>query len=351
MLDDRRVVPDERLRLIFICCHPAVAAESRAALTLRLVCGLTTTEIARAFLVAEATLAQRLVRAKRKIAEAGVPFELPEPKYWPERLESVLLTLEVAYSKAHEDAAGHGPNVGFASEVLRLTRMLTELLPNIGEPYALAATVHYAEARRPARVDTEGMMIPLADQDPMRWRRDLITQADHLLARATELAAASPRTIQAAIHGTWCARGSLSDPAPWRRVLKLYDSLLAQRDDLVVRINRIVAVAEVQGPGQAFAELAALGHDRLADFPPYVAVSAHLSMRLGRRSEALSAYSALLQLNPSSAERLWIERRMDGLGARSSEAERGGSGSPESLPADRRPTVPPSPFAGGTAGR
>src|SRR5262249_30967246 len=178
MLEDSRVIPDERLRLIFICCHPAVAPGARAALTLRLVCGLTMTEIARAFLVEEAALAQRLVRAKRKIADAGVPFELPSPESWPERLEAVLSTLEVAYSKAHEDAAGTGGHAGFAAEMLHLTKLLSDLLPEAGETWALAALVRYAEARRPARMDAEGVMVPLSEQEPKLWRRDLIKQAD-----------------------------------------------------------------------------------------------------------------------------------------------------------------------------
>src|SRR5262249_25306189 len=139
MLDDSNLIPDERLRLIFVCCHPAVAVEARAALTLRLVCGLSTEEIARAFLLAEPTLAQRLVRAKRKIADAGIAFEVPGPDAWPERLDAVLSTLEVAYAKAHEDAAGAGPHAGYASEILELTRVLAELLPDEPETSAFAA--------------------------------------------------------------------------------------------------------------------------------------------------------------------------------------------------------------------
>src|SRR5262249_18018716 len=153
LCDDARLIPDERLRLIFVCCHPAVAADARAALTLRLVCGLSMAEIARAFLVSEPTLAQRLVRAKRKVAEAGVSFEIPRPEAWSERLDSVLSTLEVAYSKAHEDAAGRGPHAAYAEEILQLTRVLAELLPQESEVLALAALARYAEARRTARLD------------------------------------------------------------------------------------------------------------------------------------------------------------------------------------------------------
>jgi RNA polymerase sigma-70 factor, ECF subfamily len=176
--EDLEVIPDERLRLIFVCCHPAVAVDARAALTLRLVCGLSTLEIARAFLVPEATLAQRLVRAKRRITEAGVPFKVPRAELWPERLAAVLSTLEVAYAKAHEDAAGGGPHANYALEILELTRVLSVLLPLDPEVLALAATTRYAEARRPSRTDSNGVMIPLSEQDPALWRHQLIAEAN-----------------------------------------------------------------------------------------------------------------------------------------------------------------------------
>jgi len=313
MMDDRHVIPDERLRLIFICCHPAVAPDARAALTLRLVCGLTVTEIARAFLVAEPTLAQRLVRAKRKIADSGVPFELPRSELWVERMEAVLSTLEVAYAKAHEDAAGGGSHAGFAAEMLHLTKFLTELVPADVSAHALSATVRYAEARRPARVDGEGVMIPLSEQDPARWRRDLIGDADRLLARAKELGADHPRVLQAALQGAWCARRGLDDPAPWFRVLGLYNQLLAIRDDPVVRLNRIVAVLHVVGAEAAMAELAALDAQKLLSFPPYQAVRAELCAKLGRGHEARRAYEALLALDPAPAERRWLSRKLAAL--------------------------------------
>ena len=178
MVENEALIPDERLKLIFVCCHPAMAAEARVALTLRVVCGLSTAEIAQAFLVPEPTLAQRLVRAKRKIADAGVPFEIPGKDAWEERLDAVLSTLEVAYGCAHADAAGTGPHAGYATEILDLTRVLVELLPHEAETLALAALVRYAEARRPARLDEFGAMIPLSRQDPSRWSWPLIEAAE-----------------------------------------------------------------------------------------------------------------------------------------------------------------------------
>jgi RNA polymerase sigma-70 factor (ECF subfamily) len=283
-----------------------VASETRAALTLRLICGLTVIEIARAFLIEEATLAQRLVRAKRKIADAGVPFELPSPEHWPERLEAVLSTLEVAYSKAHEDAAGAGVHASFAAEMLHLTKLMTDLLPEAADTYALAALLRYAEARRPGRVDQEGVMIPLSQQDPKLWRRDLIEEANGLLACASKLNPRSARTLQASLQAIWCARRSLDEPAPWPRVLRLYDQLLAVRDDPIVRLNRLVALAEVVGPEMALEELRTLENERLARFLPYQAVRADLLARAGFAWEARDVYEAVLELEPSLAERRWL---------------------------------------------
>lgn len=207
MTDDRQIIPDEMLRLIFICCHPAVAPDARAALTLRLVCGLSVIEIARAFLVEETTLAQRLVRAKRKIGDAAVPFELPAPQYWPERLESVLSSLEIAYSKAHEDAAGQTQHAGFAAEMLQLSTVLADLLPDEGEVHALAALLHYSRASSCAnrrrrdddpplrtgpgavapRTDRTGRRVPGAcDQTRPGQRPHLPGQIAGLLVRAFE---------------------------------------------------------------------------------------------------------------------------------------------------------------------
>lgn len=308
MPDEWTPIPDERLRLIFVCCHPAVAPDARAALTLRLVCGLSTREIARAFLLSEATLAQRLIRAKRKIAQAGVSFEAPGPQAWPERLDAVLSTIEIAYGRAHEDAAGSGPHFNYAAEMIEITRVLAQLLPREAEVSAIAATVRFAEARRPARVDANGMMIPLADQDPAVWIESLIDEGRRHLDCAALLAPNAPRVLQASIHATWCARRSLDDPPPWPEVLALYDALLRVRDDAVVRLNRAVALAEVHGAAAALAEVEALTA-QVDDFLPYRAVRADLLRRAGRPNDARREYDAALALVATSAERLWLERQ------------------------------------------
>lgn len=307
-LDDP--IPDERLRLIFVCCHPAVAPEARAALTLRTVCGLTTAEIARAFLLPEATLAQRLVRAKHKIAAAGVPFDVPGPECWPERIDAVLSTLEVAYAQAHADAALAGPHAEFAREILTLTALLARLAPDDAEVQALAATVRLAEARRPARLDPDGAMTPLTDQDVRDWDAVLIAEGQAFLAASAALSRSArrppgPRALQAAIHAAHAGRGD-SGVTPWRGILGLYGALLSLRDDPVIRTNRAVALAEVEGPAAA---LDALDAAPAPDWLPWRAARADLLARLGRGRAATVEYDAALALQPSPAETLFLKRR------------------------------------------
>lgn len=306
---DSESIPDERLRLIFVCCHPAIAANARAALTLRLVCGLETEEIARAFLVPESTLAQRLVRAKRKIAEAGIGFEIPGPEQWPERLEAVLSTLEVAYGEAYGDAAGAGPHAGYARGVLELAALLAELVPGTADTHALAALVHYAEARRPARVDGLGVMVPLSEQDPALWDRDLIARGEHYLGRALALSRARPRCLQAALHAAWCDRRAVGEPPPWRHLLVLYNRLLLLRDDALVRLNRIVPLLEVEGVEAARSAYSELPADLFDRHLPYYALGAELARRAGDEAAALAAYDRCLALGPGPAETAWLRRR------------------------------------------
>jgi RNA polymerase sigma-70 factor (ECF subfamily) len=313
MDDIPNFIPDERLRLIFVCCHPAIAPDARAALTLRIVCGLGTAEIAHAFLTSETTLAQRLVRAKRKIAEAGVPFEIPGPNLWAERLDAVLSTLEVAYSKAHEDAAGAGPHAAYAAEMLNLSQMLAELLPDEADVLAFAALVRFCEARRPARTDAEGCMIPLAEQDPRQWDRTLIREGDAYLKRGFTLHPSSARLLQAGIHAAWCRRRSLGEPPPWSKVLTLYDSLIVIADNPITRLNRVVALAEVCGCDAGLDELAKLSSTALEEFLPFRVVRADLFRKAGRKAEARIDYDAALALQPAPAERVWLGRQREGL--------------------------------------
>lgn len=309
MMADARLIPDERLQLIFVCCHPAIHPEARAALTLRLVCGLSTGEIARAFLIGEPTLAQRLVRAKKKIAVAGIPFAVPGPDAWGERLDAVLSTIEVAYAHAHADGAGSGRHADYASEMLGITAILARMIPGEAEVLAIAATVRFAEARRPARVGDNGVMIPLSEQDPARWDAALIAEGRAYFAAAARIAPRAPRVVAALIHAEWCARQSLAEPPPWANILTIYDALLTVRDDAITRLNRAVALGEVVGHDVALEEVDALDVPGLAQFLPYHAVRAGLLYRLGLHAAAREAYNAALVLEPGEAERQWLEQR------------------------------------------
>ena len=307
-------VPDERLMLIFVCCHPALAPDARAALTLKVVCGLSTERLARAFFVAEPAMLQRITRAKRKIAGAGVPFEVPGREAWSERLEAVLATLEIAYAQAYEDAAlAAGDIAPFAAEVLRLSGLLGELMPDEPEALGLAALVRFAEARRPARLDDLGAMVPPDRQDTALWRVDLIVEAARLLDRAADLSRSGPRQILAAIHATHCARAQTGRPTDWRAIAALYDILAELRPHAATRVNRAVAIAEAHGAEAGLAELARV--EGVEHWLPYQAALAGLNAKAGRPAAARAAYDAALAMRPAPAERLYLQvqrSRLDG---------------------------------------
>jgi len=301
-------IPDERLRLIFVCCHPALEPASRIALTLKVVMGLTTARLARAFLVSEPAMLQRITRAKKKIAAAGVAFEVPGPDAWPERLEAVLATLEIAYAQAYEDAALATDGAGFAAEVLRLSGLLADLLPQEPEVLALAALVRFAEARRPARLDETGGMVPLSLQESHLWRGDRIAEGASLLDRAADLANPGPRQVLAAIHGSHLSRQE-TGVTPWGDIVRLYDALIRMRPGAVTEINRAVAVAEAFGPEDGLRAFNAIPSAGLQSWLPWQAARAWLLDQTGQRLAAASAYDAALGLGPAPAERLYLERQ------------------------------------------
>ena len=308
-------IPDERLRLIFVCCHPALAPEARAALTLKVVCGLSTPRLARAFLVGEPAMLQRITRAKAKIAAAGVPFEVPTRAAWPERLGAVLATLEIAYAQAYEDAALAGDGAGFGVEVLRLSGLLAELLPDDPEVLALAALVRFAEARRPARLDDGGAMVPLDEQDVTQWNARLIAEGARLLDRAAGEKSTGPYRIMAAIHGAHLSRRE-SGATPWATIAALYDALILLRPGPVTAVNRAVAVGMAKGPEAGLAALADIRSDRdLEGWLPWQAARAGLCALAGRAAEALAAWDTALSLGPAPAERLYLARRRDAVSA------------------------------------
>lgn len=254
------------------------------------------------------------MRAKRKIREAGVSFEVPSPEHWPERVGAVLSTLEVAYSKAHEDAAGSGRHAGFAAEMLALTALLARMLPDELEVLALAAIIRFAEARRPARLDADGAMIPLSEQDPARWSQTLIADARTYCGRALSIGGPGPRILSMMIHALWCGRKSLDEPAPWKAVLSAYDLLAGLQDNPIVTINRAVALSEVEGPEAALAAVSGLDPDRFATFLPYQALMGDLLTRTGDLAGARSAFDQALALGPGDAEARYLAARRAALG-------------------------------------
>jgi RNA polymerase sigma-70 factor (ECF subfamily) len=308
-------IPDERLRLIFICCHPALAPEARIALTLRTLCGLSVERLARAWLTTETAMQQRLTRAKRKIRDARIRFEIPEPDAWPERLEAVLATLEIAYAQAYEDAAGASEAADLAGETLRLSGLLAELLPDEAEVLGLAALIRLAESRRPARLDVAGAMVPLSEQDVRLWDDRLIGEAVALMRRAAEIGQSGPYQLMAAIHAVHATRRETGFVA-WGDVATLYDYLLSVRPSPVAQVNRAVALAGALGPDAGLAALDAIEDPaRFADWLPYQAARAGLCAKAGRAGEAAQALRAALALDPAPAERLFLARRLGELSA------------------------------------
>jgi RNA polymerase sigma-70 factor, ECF subfamily len=294
-------VSDERLRLIFTCCHPALAPAARVALTLRLLGGLTTAEIARAFLVPEATMAQRIVRAKGKIRAAGIPYRVPRDADLPARLRAVLAVIYLIFNEGYPGER----RADLAAEAVRLGRVLAELMPDEPEVTGLLALMLLSEARRPARIGPEGSLVVLAAQDRSRWDRALIAEGQALVRACLRRGQPGPYQIQAAINAVHSAAATAAD-TDWRQVVALYDQLMARAPTPVVALNRAVAVAEVDGPATGLALVDALDLDT---YHVFHAVRADLLRRLGRRAEAAEAYVHAAELTDNSAERRFLDAR------------------------------------------
>ncbi len=313
---DRSAFPDERLKLLFICAHPAIDAGARTALMLQVVLGLDAARIASAFLVSPAAMAQRLVRAKARIRDAGIAFAVPEPADLPGRLDTVLAAIYAAYGTGWEDVAGADPRrSGLADEAIWLARLLVRLLPEEPEARGLLALMLYCEARRLARRDADGRYVPLFDQETGLWSRVMIAEAERLLTGSAAMGRAGRYQIEAAIQSAHAMRMT-TGRRNWDSVALLYETLVAIAPTIGALIGQAAALAEDRGPGAGLEALDAIDPPLVQSHQPYWAVRAELLSRLRRRDDADAAYDRAIGLSEDDAVRSFLHRRRSEMAER-----------------------------------